>query len=163
MDHGARTASKASGTKKLFAGIAAVGLAAGAYGVYATTLTIDGSAGTQLQAGFDAVDPATQCQVGALTVTENWDDNQTLDATTGYPVTQREGWTISGINAAGCALRTITLAVLSEYGDGSGANKYTEVGSTPGDAASKDIAIPEGYNTNRGDEGDTKGYSIKIS
>ena len=183
MDHGARTASKASGTKKLFAGIAAVGLAAGAYGVYATTLTVTGSAGTNFQAGTTtSINVTGACDPNGMQVNETW-STVTLNDGTGYTATSRESWTISGI-ADACNGRTLTLAVKSTAGNGSSTSQFVPISTSANvstaqgsvDARSVTIAVPAGYNNgtytggvpsgeniDRSAVTDTQAYSIKIS
>jgi hypothetical protein len=144
------------------AAFAAVGVAVGAYGVYATTLTIGGTAGTNLQAGSAAVDPDTRCDTDGMTVTENWSDS-TLDGANGYTASTRQSWTISGISA-NCEGQSLSLAVLSAYGDGEDANRYVQVGTATADGAATNqtIDVPIDWNDERGDEGDTLGYSIRV-
>lgn len=174
MHHGAKTASRAGAPKKLFAGIAALGLAAGAYGVYATTLTVNGVAGTALQAGSADAVVTSSCQTAAMTVTENFTDPE-FSATTGYPVAERTGWTISGIQTA-CAGHTIALAVESDAaaadtGEGESLVKnfaFVEVGSLAYNGATLTFLVPDKapYSTVADIEtaaSDTQGYSIKIS
>lgn len=158
MQHGERSSSRSP--KKLFAGIAALGLAAGAYGVYATTLTVNGTAGTDLQAGSTEVDPTSSCQTGAMTVTENFSAS-VFTAGAGYSEPERTGWTVSGI-MTGCNGQTIALAVNSTAGNG-----FVEVGSdaydSSTDGTSLTFAVPDPYGADATDEDDTLGYSIKIS
>ena len=181
MQHGTTTATKASGTKKLFAGIAALGLAAGAYGVYATTLTVSGSAGTNLQAGTSsAITPEAACDSDGMSVSESWADI-TLNGTTGYTTTTRQEWTVSGI-ADACIGDSLALAVKSVAGNGTAANTFVPIPvatvSDNGDANNNTVtlSVPEGYNNgvyagntpsdasvNRSAVTDTVGYSIKIS
>lgn len=167
MHHGAKTASRAGAPKKLFAGIAALGLAAGAYGVYATTLSVGGSAGTSLQAGSAPVTPTARCQTTQMTVTENF-TNPEFNSTDGYPVAQRTGWTISGI-AAGCNARTISLAVKSDAAAEGEATAFVNIGSQGYDHSTADgsltFSVPTdpSYPASATAADDTKGYSIKIA
>lgn len=167
MDHGARTASKASGTKKLFAGIAALGLAAGAYGVYATTLSVTGNAGTQLQAGSAAATVTASCDSNGMTVTENWNEAVWSDST-GWSAPTRAGWTVTGI-ASGCSGKTITLAVNSKAAKvGEEASRFValtgQVFSSADSNTSLVFTVPVGYAESSGTATtDTVGYSIKVS
>lgn len=163
MQHGARTSSGAP--KKLFAGIAALGVAAGAYGVYATTLSVNGSAGTQLQAGTTSVDPATSCQTSAMTVTETFSASDFTE-TSGYSAPTRTGWRITGI-MAGCNGKTISLAVNSDAAAAGEATAFVQVGSSAFSSANENssmsFSVPGNYAASSTAEEDTKGYSIKIS
>lgn len=163
MQHGERKSSRAP--KKLFAGIAALGVAAGAYGVYATTLDVDGSAGTELQAGTTSVTPDTSCQTSEMTVTENFSASVFTEGA-GYSAPERTGWTISGI-MAGCNGQTIALAVNSDAAAADAATAFVEVGSGAFSSADGNtvmtFAVPDPYAADATDETDTKGYSIKIS
>lgn len=163
MQHGERNSSRSP--KKLFAGIAALGLAAGAYGVYATTLTVNGSAGTDLQAGSTTVDPTASCQTSAMTVTENFSDSE-FTTGEGYSAPERTGWTISGI-LSGCNNQTISLAVNSDAAAAGEATAFVQVGSATFSSADSNtemtFAVPDGYAAAATAEEDTQGYSIRIS
>lgn len=163
MHHGAKASSGAP--KKLFAGIAALGVAAGAYGVYATTLSVTGAAGTDLQAGSASVTPTTSCQTSAMTVTENFSAS-VLSGSSGYSAPQRTGWTITGI-MSGCNDQVIALAVNSDAAAEGTATAFVEVGtatfSNANGNTSMTFAVPGNYAAAATAEEDTKGYSIKIS
>lgn len=79
------------------------------YGVYATTLSVSGSAGTAVQAGSDLdVTMREGCQATSVEVVENYLAGD-LDPVTGFPDPARTGFTVSGVQA-GCAGKYLTLA-----------------------------------------------------
>ena len=132
MQHGARTSSGAP--KKLFAGIAALGVAAGAYGVYATTLSVNGAAGTNLQAGTSAaIDPTNSCITsGGLEVSEKYVGGA-LDSDDGYTAVTRPDFVVklNGTATDSPACNALVVRVAVKIGDtGVGENVFSQLTET---------------------------------
>lgn len=166
----AHTRTKKSNSKRyLIAGIGAVSAAAlvGA-GVFATSLAVNGSAGTSLQAGTDSdVTVTPSCDTNGMTVVENFSESE-LNTTSGYPAPDRISYTVSGINSGegtgDCDGLDLSIAIKYDGG------VFQELGTWEVDATSNTYLLsakPEGFTLPARNEDGTlvpvSAYSLKIS
>lgn len=144
------TKKQSTNRRKIVAGLAALGIGMAGYGVYATTLTVAGSAGTKMQAGNSApVTPTAACDANGVTVTENF-STPALNATNGYSDPARTGFTITDISDT-CSGLKLYLAIKTT-GDYTAVNVEGDVLDGSGTVTVADTG-----------SGSITGYSVKIA